>query len=70
MGIVALLLYLLGIHMAYYGYAVFIAVFIEGLAEEDKRLGPILQSILHWAFVLCWPLTELISLVTMKNNKE
>lgn len=66
MGIVALLLYLLGIHMAYYGYA----VLIEGLAEEDKRLGPILQSILHWAFVLCWPLTELISLITIQTNKE
>ncbi len=66
MGIVALLLYLLGIHMAYYGYT----VLIEGLAEEDKRLGPILQSILHWAFVLCWPLTELISLITTQTNKE
>lgn len=66
MGIVALLLYLLGIHMAYHGYT----VFIEDLAEEDKRLGPILQPILHWAFVLCWPLTELISLITIQTNKE
>ena len=69
MGIVALLLYLLGIHMAYYGYEVALVEVINE-DEEFSKLSPWLRDVLFWVFVIGWPLAELISLVTMKNNKE